>query len=138
MRAKELAEMLTGRDITEEITSSEIHLAEDNDLVVVFGYSDDNVEFRGAIDDEVGCYGGDTIYITRKGVFNDPDCQESERESCPFYAAAKKLAGQIEAVWHDIGGPCWTFETDIPHETFEIFEDGELWCVGIVFSISDI
>lgn len=38
-------------------------------------------------------------------------------------------------MWHDGGCPCWTFETDIPHETFTIVEDGEIWCVGIVFSM---
>ena len=41
-------------------------------------------------------------------------------------------------MWHDEGGPCWTFETDIPHETFTIMEDGEPWCIGMVFSMKDL
>ena len=32
----------------------------------------------------------------------------------------------------------WSYETDIPHETFKIWEDGELFCIGLVFSIEDI
>ena len=43
-----------------------------------------------------------------------------------------------KAVWHDKCGPFWTFETDIPHETFTIMEDGAPWCIGIVFSVADL
>ena len=35
-------------------------------------------------------------------------------------------------------GCWWSYETDIPHETFNIYEDGEVWCVGIVFSVEDL
>lgn len=31
----------------------------------------------------------------------------------------------------------WTYETDIPHETFMVYMDGEPYCRGIVFSIDD-
>ena len=53
-------------------------------------------------------------------------------------SAALKAAKTIKAVWHNEGGPCWTFETDIPHETFTIMEDGAPWCIGIVFSMADL
>ena len=79
-----------------------------------------------------------TIYITKTGIFEEPGCQKYDREECPFYIAARKSAKRIEAVWHNGEGPCWTFETDIPHNIFEIFDNGELWCTGIVFCISDI
>ena len=32
----------------------------------------------------------------------------------------------------------WTYRTDIPHETFMIYEDGEPYCRGIVFNIDDV
>lgn len=32
----------------------------------------------------------------------------------------------------------WTYETDIPHETFVIYNDGEPYCRGIVFSVDDV
>ena len=54
---------------------------------------------------------------------------------CPYFAREREKAKTIKAVWHDKGGPCWTFETDIPHETFTVMEDGEPFCVGIVFSM---
>ena len=32
----------------------------------------------------------------------------------------------------------WCYKTDIPHETFMIYDDGEPYCRGIVFSIEDL
>ncbi len=132
MTAKELAEMLSGREYGGEISNREAQSAKEADLVVVYGYSDDNVEFDGAIQDEVGAYNGTTIYITCGGILRNPDC---DRDDCPYFVQEREKAKTIKAVWHDKGGPCWTFETDIPHETFTIVEDGEPWCIGIVFSM---
>ncbi len=135
MTAKELAEMLSGRKYGMEITKDEAQRAADAGLVVVYGYSDDNVEFSGAISEEVVAYNGTTVRLTKNGLFDEPECGI---EDCPYCTAAQKEAKTIKAVWHDNGGPCWTFETDIPHETFTIIEDGEPWCIGIVFSIAGI
>ena len=135
MTAKELAEMLSGREVGNEISGPEAKWIKDIGLVVVYGYSDDNVEFSGAIDDEVGAYEGATILLTPAGVLQEPDCG---RDDCPYFAKEREKAKTIKAVWHDEGGPCWTFETNIPHEVFNIYEDGELFCVGIVFSMEDL
>lgn len=124
MTAKDLAAKLNGREYLKEITPEEEKEAESNGLVVVYGYSDDNVEFAGAIDDEIGAFEGTTVCIDHSnGVV-------PVGEGVPF--------NTIKAVWHDIGDTCWSFETPIPHETFNIYDDGELFCVGIVFSITDL
>ena len=138
MTAKQLAEMLSGRKYGMEITPGEAQDAKDAGLVVVYGYSDDNVEFCGAISDEIGAYDGATVYLTKTGVLEEPACSSAEDCSCPYFTAARNAAKSIKAVWNDDGGPCWTFETDIPHETFGIYEDGEVWCVGIVFSMEHL
>lgn len=138
MTAKELAAELSGREYGMEIDRSEEQEAKDAGLVVVYGYSDDNVKLRGAIDEEVGAWDGTTIYVAQTGLLENPTCGNAEKCTCPYFAAAKKAAKEIEAVWHNFGGPCWTFETDIPHETFTIFEDGEPFCEGIVFSMEDV
>lgn len=138
MTAKELAEMLSGRETGNETTPREGLSARDAGLVVVYGYSDDNVEFRGAIDEEVGAYEGTTIYLTKDGLLEEPACGIAENIECPYFIQVREKAQTIKAVWHDEGGPCWTFETDIPHETFTIMEDGEPWCIGIVFSMADV
>lgn len=135
MTAKEMAMRLNGREYLEEITRDEENLAKENELVVVFGYSDDNTEVYGAIREEVGTYNGGMIYLTKDGVF-EPECGESD---CPYYKAAIKDSKTIEAVWGDEKvGASWSYKTDIPHETFNIYEDGELFCVGIIFSLEDL
>ncbi len=49
----------------------------------------------------------------------------------------------ITAIWDgdtDENGQLitWTYKTDIPHETYMIYEDGEPYCRGIVFSIENL
>lgn len=135
MTIKEFAEMLSGREYGMEITSIEFDRAAIAGLIAVYGYSDDNVEFAGAIDEEIGAYNGATIYLTPNGIIQEPDC---DRDDCPYFTKEREKAKTIKAVWHYESRPCWTFETDIPHETFNIYEDGELFCVGIVFSVEDL
>lgn len=122
MTPKELAERLNGREYGSEITLEEMHIAKEFGLVVVFGASDDLMEFRGAIDDEGGCFGGGTVYFDQNGVAQDDEAIKSF---------------EIEAIWgHE--GYSWVYETDIPHETFDILEEGWRYCRGIVFSVEDL
>lgn len=134
LTAKALAALLNGREYGDEITDDEKSLAKASGLVVVYGYSDDNMEFKGSIDDEVGCYGGGTAYLTSDGLLQN-ECDEL----CPFFTRAKVAAAKIDAVWCEGGsGPAWVYLTDIQHETFEIVEDCEPFCRGIVFALADV
>ncbi|MCD8350067.1 MAG: hypothetical protein LUC93_05575 [Planctomycetaceae bacterium] len=134
MTKEELAAMLDGREIGDEITKEEAETASENGLVVVFGYSDDSMEFRGAIDEEVSCFDGGIAYL-KNGHFLANKCDD---ERCPYFNALLQTAVTIEAVWHDTGSPCWTYKTDIPYVEFKIMEDGEEYCRGIVFSRHDV
>lgn len=134
MNTKEFAEMLNGREIGEEISFEESQTAKENGLVVVFGASDDLMEFRGAIDDEVSCYNGGDAFLTTDGLFKN----ECDSDDCPYAERERAKCQIIEAVWCDGDGPCWTYETDIPHATFNIVEDGEPYCTGIVFHIDSL
>lgn len=130
MDIKEFAMALTGREYGNEITKEEEQIAKELGFVVVFGYADDNTEFRGAIDDEVGCYGGKDILIDKRGIFEECECE------CKYSKLAKEKSKIIEAIWgteYD-----WEYKTEIPHATFEIFEDALKYCKGIVFDIKDI
>ena len=48
-----------------------------------------------------------------------------------------KNAKKINAFWC-LNEWCWTFKTDIPHEEFEFYSDGEPFCKGIVFYKKDM
>ncbi len=138
MNAKQLAEMLNGREYMREISSVEEAMAKANGLVVVHGASDDLMEFRGAIYDEVGCYDGGSALVDAEGVLEDWDSASESKESARRYMQREPHAKTIEALWCAEPGYSWTYKTDIPHETFEIVEDGEPYCRGIVFSIQDL
>jgi len=134
MTKEELAEKLTGREYGSEISNTESSNAKSWGLVVVFGYSDDNVELRGAISDEIGSCDGADIFVTPNGLLEN----KCEDEDCPYFEAEKSKAVKISAMWCAEEGYSWTYKTDIPHATFEIMENGEHYCRGIVFSLSDV
>ena len=122
------------RTIGNEVTKEECEEARRLGLIIVFGYSDDVTAFNGAIRDESG-YG--ELYITQKGKILDNDAIEA-------------LEGLIEDGTIDQAPPMgkivsdyskegvWTFTTDIPHATFDVTEDGKLYCRAIVFSVLDL
>lgn len=97
-----------------ELSKEAETVAKENRLVVVYGVSDDLCEFQGAIDAEFDCYDGGTITL------------------CDYPTIT------IEAVWSDNNGYNWSYMTDISHEEFDIFEDGEKYCKGIVFCLDDV
>lgn len=139
MTPAELAAILNGREYRCEISDSEEVLAKAAGLVVVFGASDDLMEFRGAISDELGAYDGTTARVSPTGLIPSWESvnKEDEDEAEAYFKA--KLSGyrEIEAEWYSGSGYSWMYSTDIPHATFEIVEDGEPYCRGIVFSLSD-
>lgn len=130
MDIKNFADMLTGRQYGQEMTKKEEQQAKELGFVVVFGYSDDNAEFRGAIDDEVGCYDGMDIFLDENGILEECECE------CKYSKLAKEKAAVISAIWDT--EYCWIYETKLPHAEFEIFDDDEKYCKGIVFDIKDL
>lgn len=136
MDAKELAAKLNGRKYCREMTREESEQAAAAGLVVVHGASDDLIEFRGAIRDEGGAPG--VVLIDTKGVLPSWDSASESEESAQEYFERKAKARTIEALFAKEPGYTWIYKTDIPHETFEIVEDGEPYCRGIVFNIGDI
>ena len=138
MNAKELAAKLNGREYLREITDEEAKQAKASGLVVVYGASDDLIEFRGAIHDEGDCYDGGEILFALAGVLPSWDSASESEETAQEYFERKAKARTITALFANEPGYTWTYKTDIPHETFEIVEDGEPYCRGIVFNIGDI
>lgn len=133
MTPKEAAQQLDGCQYREEGSREFFAAMKAAGLVAVFGASDDLVEFRGAIDDEVGAYGGTTIHLTSAGLLQN-DC---DNDRCPHFAKLKKVAATIKAQ-RDDGGYSWRYATAIPCERFVVREDDDLYCEGIVFSLAAV
>jgi hypothetical protein len=133
MTPAEAAAKLDGNEYGKEGSKELFASMKDALLVAVFGASDDLMEFRGAINDEVGSYNGTTAYLTGDGLLQN-DC---ENESCPHFEKLKEKAATIQSVW-DENEFSWQYDTEIPHEKFIIKEDGENYCEGIVFALADV
>jgi hypothetical protein len=146
MTINEWAEKLTGREYGEELTKEEEQALKADGLVAAFGASDDLLEFRGALHDEAGAWDGTTekLCITDTGevkVFNKEENQETAEFNRMQIANMKK----VEAIWSPRGpdGKAWAsweirIYGDIPYATFDIMEDGDLYCRGIVFEARHI
>lgn len=139
MTKEELAKELHGNEYTKEISKALEAEAKASGLVVVFGASDDLIEFRGAIQDEAGACEGGKFWIVDGKLWEGPECDHRGR-GCKYAQAAdaeaKKRGAMIDAVW-DQGGYSWVYHTTIPHATFDVMEGKEKYCRGIVFSLAD-
>ncbi len=108
--------------------------AKEAGLVIVYGASDDLMEFEGGVYDELGVYDGGTAYLNELGLITN-DCEE---EDCPYFKQLMKLAKTIKACWCEEDDISWTYKTEIPHELFEVKEDDGIYCHGLVFKLSDV
>ena len=137
MTKEELAALLTGRQIDEEITKEECTLARESGLVVVFGTSDDLTEFRGAIYDEQDSYSGANLGLLPDGKMFPID--QGHVCNCDFCGFKSGVAyKRIEAFYDCDREWLWTFDTTIPHATFEVYDDEAKYCLGIVFAMEDL
>lgn len=140
MTPEAFAAQLNGREYPFDLSREEKDFAKNQCLVIVYGASDDLMEFRGAIQDELDCYNGGTATFDEMGLLDEwerfkEDCDDEAEFKA--YFKRKENARTIEAIW-DKDNISWQYKTDIPHATFRIMEDGDVYCVGIVFSTSDL
>ncbi len=136
MDAKTLAAQLNGIEYPCRISVKLEAEAKAAGLVIVYGASDDLMEFRGAIVEDLGAYDGTTAYVDTKGLLPERDQIEDDNELKDYFSR-EPHAVAIEQLWCAEEGYSWTYKTSIPHETFEIVEDGEPYCRGIVFALAD-
>lgn len=129
--------MLNGREYRNEITDAEVKDAKSAGLIVIFGYSDDNIELRGVIDEEVGAYDGTTFTIDEKGLSPEWDEDGMTKEAAREFFAREGKGAKIEAKW-DAEGYSWFITAAIPHAVFDIMEDDEKFCRGIVIDVRDL
>jgi len=137
---------LTAKDIASELDGVEYPLYKDHPamqkakeagVVVVFGSSDDLVIVGGAVQDDDYIYNTGERLLGVNGFISGSDDIDTD-EGLESYLAQKRNAKSILVKWSSEDELSWTYETDIPHETFYIMEDDERYCRGIVFSIESL
>jgi hypothetical protein len=133
-----LAALVHGRRHDHGLSIALTEGAKEAGLVIVMGGGEDYIELHGALEQEWGVYGAAEILLTREGIFDTHECGEP----CRYFTAALKHAqrcGQtLRVVWNATTFPTWHFQTTIPHATFDILEEGQVFCRGIVFHLDDI
>ncbi len=143
MKKEELATLLTG---LEEIPVSLQQSAEDFGLVIVYGASDDLLEFLGGINDEVAAYEGTTAVITngKDGnliVVNADAIAEINGALDDYNLPPLKIPTvTVKSEWDPktIPSASWLVSTDLPHASFDLFEDGQVFCRGLVLDVVEI
>jgi len=120
---KEFAAMLHGRDCQPNLTPDELLLAKQKGFVVVYGDSDDRVEFEGAIREEGHTYPfakdrpAGVLVLSEDGKLLDDECEQ-------YAEYIKENRNVINVFYCNKDGINWVFETDIPHETFLTYDGG--------------
>jgi hypothetical protein len=137
MTKEEFAAMITGREYGQELTPAEEAQAKAAGLLVVYGASDDLMEFSGAFRDEQGAWGGTTARVTPSGLLPSWDSVCDDEDDAEQYFKRKPGAKEITATW-DSEGYSWVIGTALPHAPFEIMEDGEKYCRGLVLAMADL
>lgn len=135
MNIKDVADKLNNVQYGEEgkiLTTEYCRELRRNGIVVVCGSSDDLIQFDGAISDEFGAY---DHYLNSKGLIrNECDCDD-----CPYFEKLmKKVNYYIKPQWCEVEDYAWTYDTNIPHVTFDVMEGDEKYCRGMVFKLSDL
>lgn len=131
MNLFEFTERLNNNEYHSEVSDEDRDLAYDLGFVIVYGASDDIFMLDGAMEGEAYCFNGGRLFIDKDGIFEECECK------CKYSSLAKDECRIIDSIWGE-GDFAWTYKTDIPHETFNILEDGDLYCQGIVFDIKDL
>ncbi|MYM81134.1 KTSC domain-containing protein [Duganella sp. FT50W] len=133
-----LAVALHGREYPFLLPPEEQALATAAGLVVIYGNSDDSFEARGAIIGQQYVYGHGAILIDGKGLLPVRDNIDDDAELRDFFTR-EPLAKKVRAIFGGVAPePSWTYTTSLPHATFDIMEDGIVYCRGIVISMADL
>lgn len=103
MDIKKFAKLIDGQEYPAEKLEREFAtLAAELGYVIIYGLSDDLLEFSGAYSEELGAWNGlDLGFVNAVWSPDEPEVS-------------------------------WLIKTELPHEPFTIIEDGEVYCIGAV------
>lgn len=146
MNLKEWAEKLNDCEYGNEVSDEDRRNLSEDGVVVVYGYSDDNMEMDGAIYDEYPSYADTIYYWTGNGFVSNDRINEfldyiddEYREFYPLLKPLFKNNTERSYIRSIPGKDCqFEYETNIPCEWFNVMEDGNLYCKGFVFNKNDL
>ena len=128
---KEFAKLINGKERGyPQFTKGEIQTARENGFVITCGIPDSLIVFDGAVKGDGICFGSGKVFFNHDEVY-----QGYNKEKYPYCINVVWCGGETDETGQEI---TWTYETEIPHETFMIYEDREPYCRGIVFSVEDL
>jgi hypothetical protein len=136
LTVEEVAASLDGREYKDEVRRGEQLAWRNAGIVVAYGASDDLLELNGAIEDEFGAWNGTTVFLCADGAEDESNISVDPR-GLPMLTAEWCPSG-VE------GSPAWVVSIKSPDDTtirsapFKIYEDGELFGIGVVFRVSDL
>jgi hypothetical protein len=134
MTKEDASALLHGREYRNEMTRTEEEIFRDSGLVIAIGQSDDIGGLFGAISDEIGAYnGGEARLIRLRGKLIIRPTQDNEDELIICGWVPPKIVAAIKFEWcpSDFEGS-WRISANVPFSTFDITEDGKLFCRGVV------
>jgi hypothetical protein len=143
MTRDEWAAKLNGREYHKEMTKQEEKAAEKDGMLIVFGASDDLIELRGTDHEEVGAYDGTEFCVDKEGKLlvgiDEDDREVLQKHAVLEIVEARYKHNRIIAEWN-CKGYLWFIGTGfgLPFAPFDILEDGEKYCRGIVISKADL
>ena len=144
MTKEELAAILNGRQYGQEVADHEMGVIKAAGLIVLFGESDDLLELRGAIYDEVGAYKGRSfVLFSYKDTYEIADLDQiKELEEARQQVAAEDSRDRgnvVKVVWgpKDVDAT-WLVTTPLPHAPFDILRRDRLFCRGLVIDVKDL
>jgi hypothetical protein len=141
-KSQAFAQKITDRTYPFQLSDDELREAKANKLLVVYGVSDDLTEFEGIINDEMSAYDYQKFYVTRElKVIDDADLEDIEnlKEEGWTPPKGKEVLVTVAVEFSPDEPECtWLISTDTPHTVFDIVEDGELYCRGLVIDMTEL
>lgn len=144
---EKLAELLDGHDVLNRDmygipTNMEVW---NNNLVVMFGHSDDLIEVRGAVHNEIDSYGEDKLALVLAGekIDDDEDVMNIDipgifRLSDDYNQSNNPRLITVRYGSEENTQADWEFDTAMPHATFMLYLKGKPFCKGIVIDLDEI
>jgi hypothetical protein len=133
------AKRISGQEYPLNDRALDLDYAKANNLVICFGASDDLLELRGAIYEEIGAYEGTFVYVVNGKVITESDFEDKHFEAFEILNIPVPVT-IVAAIWCESDKfpkdlkSSWLIKVEgFESAPFDVMEDGELYCRGAVF-----